>query len=299
MTVGAKRFCTAVFVVIVCALSASTARTQVQEGTRPVPGTNLASLFNVGGNLGFATIRLAYANPNEPLPQPVVDWLMRDLPSGRQWAGAVSSCVPFDLARFDQLMDAARSGRPSREIFPLVDRLHRDYTAAVGQAQCTMGLQSNQQLQAFFTGSLFMGFAVARASYFTGGPPLSSAVIGQIIGDVPAIKAGLGAVTTCTPAVGQLHARLDSAVQRMGSVGGEQSWQDLVGEYQAIEGALREPTCASKPPSPPAGEQSCKDTKCGVPCKGAVTMLGVVSGSPECMACLAQFCKVPDALDRQ
>jgi hypothetical protein len=289
-----SRVCLAV---LVCVMLTSGSAALVQERRSveqaPAPATNLVSLFNVAGNLGFATIRVSYSTPSEPLPQPVVDWLVRDFPNARQWAAAVTSCVPFDLTRFDQATALSRSGALSRDIWPTVDRLHRDYATAVGQAKCTLGLPNAQLLQAFFAGGLFTGFAVARASYFTGGPPLGSAVVTQIRGDMPAIRAGFAAAASCGAGVTGLSARLDAVNQRLGVVSGSDSWQDLVGLYQAAEAALQSGTCVGKPPSPPAGELSCRDSKCAAPCKGAMTLLGVVSGSPECMACLEKFCKRP------
>jgi hypothetical protein len=269
------------------------ARLHERQTRPPAPATNLVSLFNVAGNLGFATIRLSYSNPAEPLPQPVVDWLIRDFPNARQWAAPLTSCIPFDLARFDQATAVSRSGALSRDIWPTVDRLHRDYATAVGQASCTLGLPDAQQLHAFFMGGLFTGFSVARASYFAGAPPLHAGVITQIRGDVPAIKGGYAAAAGCGAGIAALSNRLDSVIARLGAVSGSESWQDLVGVYQATEAALQAGTCVGRPPSPPAGDQSCREKNCAAACKGAVMLLGVLSGSPECMACMEKFCKRP------
>lgn len=50
-----SRVCLAV---LACVVLSGSSLARIQEGQRQAPATSLASLFNVGGNLGFATIRV-------------------------------------------------------------------------------------------------------------------------------------------------------------------------------------------------------------------------------------------------
>jgi hypothetical protein len=259
-----------------------------QRGASSTP--SLVSFFNTAGNLGFATIRAAFSPPDQPMPQAVVDWILRDFNAMRQWGNAAASCVVFDLTRFDRAASLVQSTRPrARDVWEIVDQMHRDYRTAIQRATCTFGLQA-QQLDAFYNGALFMGFATARASYFYYDAPIPPAVVEQIGGDFPMVLSGLRGLGPCLSTLAPIEAQIDAARRRLGTIAGKESYNEMVAIYIAIETALKASACGATAPTTPVPSGSCMRTTCAAPCQGAMSMLGQVSGSPECLACIAKNC---------
>lgn len=255
----------------------------------------LVALFNTAGNLGFATIRAAFAHPDQPLSQAAADWMVKDYANAKQWGGALASCVAFDLTRLDTAAALVRNARASaRDLWQVADQLHRDYRTAAGRASCTLGLPGLQQVDAFYLGALFMGFATARASYFySAETPVPQAVVEQIGGDFATVRSGIKSAESCLGSTAPFDAQMDAAQRRLGVVPGKDSYNEVVAVYIAIETALKSSRCGGTssvaPPPTPGG--SCMQTACAAACQGAVILLGQVSGSPDCVACMSKNCR--------
>jgi hypothetical protein len=264
----------------------------------PMPAS--VALFNTAGNLGFATIRAAYSPPDEPLPQAVADWTIVDYTNAQRWGGGVASCISFDLSRFENAASLVRSTRPSaRQMFQLVDQMHRDYRTAVQRSTCSFGLASMQDLDVFYNGALFMGFATARASFFsystTTTPPQ---VAQQIVTDLGVVRSALPVFQKCIGPTTAVENQMQSTLRRLGTVPGKDSYLEVAGIYTAIEAALKNSTCGAPIPSQsstPPPSNMCQaggiPPPCAEACRGSTVLLGVVSGGPDCQACIARVCR--------
>jgi hypothetical protein len=213
----------------------------------------LASLFNTAGNIGFATVRASFAGSEEPLPQAVVDSMLKDFSNARHWGAANAACLStFDIAQFEWATSLVQSGRsPAKEVWKVVDRMHRDYGAAVQKSTCTFGLPDTKALDAFYTTALFMGFATARASYFYyEDKPVPPAVVTQIASDFTLVRPGLKAVEKCTGSTAPIEARLTAVQKTLGAVSGKESYTEIADIFVAIENALKGSTCEPGPAAP-------------------------------------------------
>jgi hypothetical protein len=262
-----------------------------QERVGPTP--NLAAVFNTGANIGFSVIRAAYSPPDQPPPQAALDWMLKDLANAKGWAMLVQSCVAFDSARFDNVTRQVNARTPAGQLLPQFEQLYRDYQAAIRGARCNFGLQSPQHVEAFYLGAVFTGFATARASYFHYPTPVPPQVVAQIRQDFAGIRTALPAAAACSGSLASIATRLDEIENRLASAAGQVVYTDIVAVYQAIEASTGSAACAAAPTAPAAGctAESLVKTTCAAVCKGATVMLGVVSGGPECQACIAKGCK--------
>jgi len=245
--------------------------------------------------MGFATIRAAFSPPDQPPPQAAADWMLRDFATAREWAAAIAPCVPFDLGRFDQAAAIIRSTRvPARHLWQVADQLHRDYRTAVQNASCTLGLPTRQDLDAFYLGALFMGFATARASYFySANATIPPQVVEQITSDFATVRSALPALERCGAPASTIEAQMQAAQRWLGTVPGKDSYTEIAGIYQSIETALKNAKCGSGP-AQKTDPAACMQSVCAGACRGAVVLLGVASGSPQCEQCLDQNCRQED-----
>ncbi len=298
-----------------------------QEGQM---SASLAAVFNTAGNLGFAAVRAAYSAPDQPPPQAALDWIVRDFDSAKRWSGVVQSCIAFDATRFDRAAALATGRAPARDIWRAADQLYRDYQVAVRGSRCAFGLPNPSYLEAFFVGGLATGFATARASYFYYPTPLPAPVVAQIRQDFASMRGALPA-GSCMGAAAPMMSSLDYIEGRLATTPGQAIYNDMVGFYTAIESRAAATGCAASaapaiagtvpPPTPTApvapapGEvrgdvlppvgptapnarpaDSCTvdvllRTTCAAVCQGSTVLLGVVSGGPECQACIARGCR--------
>lgn len=267
--------------------------------TQAPGGATLVSLYNTAGNMGFATIRSGYSPPDQPVPQAAAEWLLVDFSNMRQWGGTIApACVAFDLSRFDTGAALVRSTRPpASQLYQLIDQLHRDYRAAVQASTCSFGVGSKQQLDAFYVAALYMGFATGRASYFYYDTPTPREIAGQIAGDFTNVRAGLAAVDSCIGSSATVDAQMNAVLGRIGTIPGKQTYTEIAGIYQVVEGMAKNARCPATPTTGSddfgqrIGERpSCMQKACAQPCQGAQALLGVVSGPPECQACMAKNC---------
>ena len=261
------------------------------------PAANLAAVFNTGANLGFSVIRAAYSPPDQPPPQAALDWMLKDLDNAKRWAAAAQSCVAFDASRFDNATRLVEARTPAGRLSPMFDQLYRDYQAAVRSSTCNFGLASPQFVEAFYLGAVFTGYATARASYFYYPTPIPAQVVAQMRQDFAGIRTALPAGVACTGDPRPVTTRLDQLEGWLASAAGQVVYTEMVGIYQAIEASAGKGACAAAPArsdTPPAASCTAETlirTTCASVCKGATVMLGVVSGGPDCQACIAKGCR--------
>jgi hypothetical protein len=256
----------------------------------------LASLFHTVGNMGFATIRSGYSPPDQPVPQAAADWLLVDLSNMSRWSASLSpACVGFDTTRFETTASLIRSTRPpARQLYQIIDQLHRDYRTALQASTCAFESLNRQYLDAFYITALFTGFATGRASYFYYDTPTPPEIATQIAGDFSTVRAAFAALQGCLGPLTAVESQMNAVASRVGVVSGKQTYTEVAALYQTIEAFVTNARCPASTLSPPdaTGPQggSCMQTKCAQACQGAQMLLGVVSGPPACQACMAQNC---------
>lgn len=277
-------------VVFRASLGLTTVPVVAQE--RVGPPSNLASLFNTGANIGFSVIRAAYSPRDQPPPQAAADWMLKDMANAKQWSSALGACIAFDATRFDAAVSQVRAGTPAGRLLPMFEQLYKDYQVAVRSSKCTFGVPTLQNLEAFFVGAVLTGSATARASYFYYPTPLPAEVVPQIRQDFAGMRLALPQAT-CMGSAMPVLTRIDQIDGWLASAAGQAVYTELVGIYQQIEGAAGAAACAgaAAPPTPPPAVNSCVPetlirTTCANVCQGAGVLLGVVQGSPDCVACV-------------
>lgn len=294
-------------------------------------GSDLGPLYRTGIYLGFAAVRAACSPLSAPLPRAAAALMQTDLANARQAAAMLGGCVNFPASRFDDVARAAQNPAVAAQTaWGQVDALYREFGAAVRVSACTLGLPSSSHLESFYVGSIFMGFATARAGCHYLNTAIPAGLADYIRRDLDSVRQGLTAGQSCLGPLAFLDMRIDAAQQRLGTVTGIDSFNELVAVSHAIEADLQNSPCRAgavavppggggqppgtrppqqpqvpQPPQPPArpprqiepagkppGEtcDGCAKRLCPA-CANTVVLLCEAMGNPECQACIDKNCR--------
>ncbi|MBI1746617.1 MAG: hypothetical protein HYR55_08520 [Acidobacteria bacterium] len=271
--------------------------------------------FYVGTlHLGFAATRASCQPPDRNIDYALVNRVVEDLQTARQGAEAMSACLRFDLSKFDVF----RTQVPNRwsGVLRAVEGLYQDYQRAVASSSCRFGSNGPAQLESFYVGSLFMGFATARPTCFipTWNAPLPHNVNAMIQRDLDTARTGIEAFKSALPNAAVLVAQLDNVRRNLGTVPGRQAYDNLTALHQRVQTAVRSSTPAvastttytapppdrARPTQPrtntragsPQRSQSCESCvseKCDQPCKNSIMIL-CTSADRACQQCIERNC---------
>lgn len=254
--------------------------------------------YNVGGNLGFAFTRAQQQNPEQPLNEAGRQWIIRDLDTAFRWASLLTPCVAFDATRFQQAsMMLTNSNPPANQTWRAINQLQVDFAAAIARASCSLNVSSVAELSGLYQAGFAAGVATGRASHFYIDQRLPGDVAGYIRNDLMQIRPRLQAVSNCLGPLDAIDAATGSVLARLTEASGRAVYEEITRLYIAIDERTTAPSCASNTaprptPNPMPGNDlgSCMQQRCGQACQGAAILLGEVSGSPQCVACVKQNC---------
>ena len=263
------------------------------------PPTPSRAAYNVAGNLGFALMRSQNQNPDQPVNEFGRQWLLRDFEAAYKWSSLLTSCVTFDIARFQSASAVVSAGTtPASQLYRLIDQLQRDYSSAIANARCSFNVSTVPQLNAIYQAGLATGIATGRSSHYYIDQRLPADAAAYIGNDIQQIRPRLQAAAECLSPLDSVNAALGAVLSRMTQLPAKSVYEEITRIYVDVETLAQTPRCSATatrdtrptPGGPGLDVGSCMKASCADACQRAVVLLGQVSGSPECLACVKQKC---------
>lgn len=283
-------------IVFISVMTVFAAASSTGQSGAPSPSR---AAYNVGGNLGFALMRSQSQNPEQPVNEAGRQWLLRDFEAAYKWSSMLSSCVAFDVSRFQAAYSLVSSSNPpAAQLSRLIDQLQRDYATAIARSRCSFNVGTVPQLNAIYQAGLATGVATGRSSHYYIDQRLPADAVTYIGNDVQQIRPRLEAASECLAPLDGVNSAIAGVLSRLTQIPARSVYEEITRVYIDVENLAQTPRCAPTggdtrpgPGGPGLDVGSCMRASCGDVCQGAVVLLGQVSGSPECLACIKQKCR--------
>jgi hypothetical protein len=161
----------------------------------------------------------------------------------------MAACIPFDFNRFTNVANQVPSLNGGAAL-ALITQLYQDYQAAVRNSRIRCN-DNAINIESFYVGTLFMGFASVRTTCFSCQFPLQAGAVNMIRNDLAQFQNGLTAFANCLSPVrsrenNTITGQIALVSSRLGVVSGIESYNDTVALYQMAQTALRDSPCVCR-----------------------------------------------------